>query len=164
LITVELDRCRQGTAKVFPLCANGAAMFMAVTDEKYQALNETLSELMALGNRLGKENYEGSIGESNRRVSVFALMLAVAVNLVMARLITEPVKESVEVIKKVAEGDLTRDIRVLSRDEIGELAESVNAVRKKMGEAVGQRVHPKRFDRTSPDPETVIPMQEPRQF
>jgi methyl-accepting chemotaxis protein len=48
------------------------------------------------------------------------------------------VKESVEVIKKVAEGDLTQDIRVLSKDEIGELAESVNAMRKKMGEAVGQ--------------------------
>jgi methyl-accepting chemotaxis protein len=56
----------------------------------------------------------------------------------MARLITKPVKESVGVIKKVAEGDLTQDIRVLSRDEIGELAESVNAMRKKMGEAVGQ--------------------------
>jgi methyl-accepting chemotaxis protein len=56
----------------------------------------------------------------------------------MARLITRPVKESVEVIKKVAEGDLTQDIHVSSRDEIGELAESVNVMRKKMGEAVGQ--------------------------
>ncbi|NPV03583.1 MAG: hypothetical protein HPY67_02500 [Syntrophaceae bacterium] len=38
---------------------------------------------------------------------------------------------------------MTRDIQVLSRHEIGELAESVNAMRKTMGEAVGQRVHPK---------------------
>jgi methyl-accepting chemotaxis protein len=77
-------------------------------------------------------------------MSVFAVVLvvvivsAIAINLIMARLITRPVKESVEVIKKVAEGDLTQDIRVLSRDEIGELAESVNVMRKKMGEAVGQ--------------------------
>ncbi|MGE5798949.1 MAG: methyl-accepting chemotaxis protein, partial [Syntrophaceae bacterium] len=123
---------------------NGAALFMTVTDEKYQALGKTLSDLMALENRLGKENYEGSIKNSNQLMSVFAVVLlivivsAIAINLIMARLITKPVKESVEVIKKVAEGDLTQDIRVLSKDEIGELAESVNAMRKKMGEAVGQ--------------------------
>ena len=98
---------------------------------------------MDLENRLSRENYEGSIRDSNRLLSLFAvvlavvILLAVAVNLAMARLISKPVKESVEVIKKVAEGDLTQDIRVLSRDEIGELAESVNTMRKKMGEAVG---------------------------
>ena len=123
---------------------NGAALFMTVTDEKYQALNKTLSDLMALENRLSKENYESSIKNSNQLMSVFAVVLvivivsAIVINLIMARLITRPVKESVEVIKKVAEGDLTQDIRVLSKDEIGELAESVNAMRKKMGEAVGQ--------------------------
>jgi len=123
---------------------NGAALFMTVTDEKYQALNKTLSDLMALENRLSKENYESSISNSNRLMSVFAVVLvivivsAIAINLIMARLITRPVKDSVEVIKKVAEGDLTQDIQVLSKDEIGELAESVNAMRKKMGEAVGQ--------------------------
>jgi methyl-accepting chemotaxis protein len=123
---------------------NGAALFMTISDDKYQELGKTLSNLMALENRLSKENYEGSIRDSNRLLSVFAvvlavvILLAVAVNLIMARLISKPVKESVEVIKKVAEGDLTQDIRVLSRDEIGELAESVNAMRKKMGEAVGQ--------------------------
>ena len=123
---------------------NGAALFMTVTDEKYQALSKTLSDLMALENRLSKDNYEGSIKNSNQLMSVFAVVLvvviisAIAINLIMARLITRPVKESVEVIKKVAEGDLTQDILVLSKDEIGELAESVNAMRKKMGQAVGQ--------------------------
>jgi len=123
---------------------NGAALFMTMTDEKYLALGKTLSDLMALENRLSKENYEQSIQDSNRLMSIFAVVLvvvivsAVAINLIMARLITRPVKESVEVIKKVAEGDLTQDIQVLSRDEIGELAESVNTMRKKMGQAVGQ--------------------------
>ena len=123
---------------------NGAALFMTISDDKYQELGKTLSSLMDLENRLSRENYEGSIRDSNRLLSLFAvvlavvILLAVAVNLAMARLISKPVKESVEVIKKVAEGDLTQDIRVLSRDEIGELAESVNTMRKKMGEAVGQ--------------------------
>ncbi|NPV03584.1 MAG: hypothetical protein HPY67_02505 [Syntrophaceae bacterium] len=43
-------------------------------------------------------NYEASVRESNRPMS------AVAVNPITARLITKPVKGSVEVIKKVAGG------------------------------------------------------------
>ncbi len=123
---------------------NGSALFMTMSDDKYQDLGKTLSDLMALENRLGKENYEQSIQNSKRLMSIFAVVLAVVIvsavviNLVMARLITNPVKESVIVIKQVAEGDLTRNIQVSSRDEIGELAESVNTMRKKMGEAVGQ--------------------------
>ena len=123
---------------------NGSALFMTMSDDKYQDLGKTLSDLMALENRLGKENYEQSMRNSNRLMSIFAVVLAVVIvsavviNLVMARLITNPVKESVVVIKKVADGDLTQNIQVSSRDEIGELAESVNTMRKKMGEAVGQ--------------------------
>jgi methyl-accepting chemotaxis protein len=123
---------------------NGAALFMTMTDERYQALSKTLADLMSLENRLSKENYEQSVQNSNRLMSIFAvvlvvvIVLAIAINLIMARLISGPVRESVEVIKKVADGDLTQDIQVLSKDEIGELAESVNAMRKKMGDAVGQ--------------------------
>jgi len=133
-----------GLLEIVAADVNGAALFMTMTDEKYQALGKTLSDLMTLENRLSKENFEQSIRNSDRLMSVFAvvlvvvIVLAIAINLIMARLIAGPVKESVEVIKKVAEGDLTQDIRVLSRDEIGELAESVNAMRKKMGDAVGQ--------------------------
>jgi hypothetical protein len=58
---------------------NGAALFMTVTDEKYQALGKTLSDLMALENRLGKENYEGSIKNSNQLMSLFAVVLVIVI-------------------------------------------------------------------------------------
>ncbi|MBK7552664.1 MAG: MCP four helix bundle domain-containing protein [Syntrophaceae bacterium] len=40
---------------------NGAALFMTISDDKYQELGKTLSSLMDLENRLSRENYEGSI-------------------------------------------------------------------------------------------------------
>ena len=45
-----------------------------------------------------------------------------------------------EVIQKIAEGDLTQEIALTSTDEIGELAQSVDVMRQKMGEAVGGAV------------------------
>jgi methyl-accepting chemotaxis protein len=123
---------------------NGAALFMTVTDERYQVLNKTLLELMALENRLGKEEYENSIKNSSRLMTAYAVVLilvilsSILITLVMSRLITGPVKETVAAIRRVADGDLTQDIRISSRDEIGELADSVNTMRKNMGDAVGQ--------------------------
>jgi methyl-accepting chemotaxis protein len=61
-------------------------------------------------------------------------------NVVMGRLIVTPLHEAIAVIGKIAEGDLTKEITVTSRDEIGELAHSVNLMREKMGEAVGHSV------------------------
>jgi methyl-accepting chemotaxis protein len=107
-------------------------------------LNKTLLELMALENRLGKEEYENSIKNSSRLMTAYAVVLilvilsSILITLVMSRLITGPVKETVAAIRRVADGDLTQDIRISSRDEIGELADSVNTMRKNMGDAVGQ--------------------------
>jgi methyl-accepting chemotaxis protein len=44
------------------------------------------------------------------------------------------------VIQRIAEGDLTQEIELTSQDEIGQLAQSVNTMRMKMGETVGQSV------------------------
>jgi methyl-accepting chemotaxis protein len=43
-----------------------------------------------------------------------------------------------EVLQHVAEGDLTHEVASASSDELGQLAQSVNTMRVKMGEAVGQ--------------------------
>jgi methyl-accepting chemotaxis protein len=62
------------------------------------------------------------------------------ISLLIARLITAPVRETIKVIQRIAEGDLTQEIGLTSQDEIGQLAQSVNTMRLKMGEAVGQSV------------------------
>jgi methyl-accepting chemotaxis protein len=121
-----------------------ATMFMGTADEKYQILSQTLAELMAVENKLSKGKYDSSVASFNAAMRTFAILLVIAISLTVAinffitRLITSPIRDTIGVIKQVADGDLTQEIDIDSRDEIGELASSVNTMRMKMGEAVGQ--------------------------
>lgn len=66
--------------------------------------------------------------------------LAVAFTLTIVRKMIRPLKDATEVIEEIANGDLTKEVKVTSRDEIGRLASSVNTMREKMGETVGESV------------------------
>jgi methyl-accepting chemotaxis protein len=56
-------------------------------------------------------------------ISLLAAVLAVlAISVIIARNITRPILQTVEVLEKVAQGDLTQQLRVDSRDEIGRMA------------------------------------------
>ena len=141
---MEYQKPMEGVITVGASDLNAAAMFMGTTDDKYQVLNQTLEELLALENKLSKEKYDSSLSKFNSWLSMFVIVLVIAIvisvliNVFITRLITRPIKEAIEVIKKVADGDLTQEIDIDSKDEIGDLASSINTMRMKMGEAVGQ--------------------------
>ncbi|MGA8073673.1 MAG: methyl-accepting chemotaxis protein [Candidatus Acidiferrales bacterium] len=64
---------------------------------------------------------------------VLGLLLATWI----ARLISRPVQEVAEVAKRIAAGDLTgREIPVQSRDEVGALSESINAMQRNLRETI----------------------------
>jgi methyl-accepting chemotaxis protein len=125
---------------------NYATMFMETADEKFQILNKSLHDLLDLESSLSQVSYDYSLKNFNGALRLFILILAIAigfsmvVSLFTARLITRPVKETMQVIQTIAEGDLTQEIELTSRDEIGQLVQSVNTMRIKMGETVGQSV------------------------
>ncbi|HVO66759.1 MAG TPA: methyl-accepting chemotaxis protein [Syntrophales bacterium] len=141
---MEYQKPMEGVITVGASDLNAAAMFMGTTDDKYQVLNQTLIELLALENKLSKEQYDSSLSKFNAWMRTFVIVLVIAIvisvliNIFITKLITQPIKETIEVIKKVAEGDLTQEIDINSKDEIGDLASSINTMRVKMGEAVGQ--------------------------
>lgn len=141
---LEYQKPAMGVVTVGSSDAGAATMFMGTADDKYQILNQTLEELLVLENKLSKEKYDSSLGSFNYVMRTFVIVLVIAIilsvllNIFITRLITRPIKETIEVIKKVAEGDLTQVIDIDSKDEIGELASSINTMRTKMGEAVGQ--------------------------
>ena len=122
----------------------GATMFMGVSDDKFQILNKTLKELSDYENKLSGERYDYSVASFSRVLQTFGVVLVVAVALsiltsvFITRLINRPLKEAIGVIKQVADGDLTKDVSIVSKDEIGELAQSVNAMRLSMNQAVGE--------------------------
>jgi methyl-accepting chemotaxis protein len=125
---------------------NYATMYMGNADEKFQTLSRSLHDLLDLENKLSQDQYDYSVRSFNAALKIFILVLGIAIglsvliSLLTARLITAPVSETMQVIQRIAEGDLTQEIELTSRDEIGQLAQSVNTMRMRMGETVGQSV------------------------
>ena len=126
--------------------SNMATMFMQTSEEKFQILYKDLNHLLDLETRLGQVTYDNSITRFNASLTTSVLVLVVAIgvsillSLLIAKIITGPVHKATKVIQKIAEGDLTQEIELTSTDEIGELAQSVDTMRRKMGEAVGGAV------------------------
>jgi methyl-accepting chemotaxis protein len=71
-----------------------------------------------------------SVYDTARRI-ILALILvaggfALGLGLVLSRAISRPLRRSVDVLKKVAGGDLTQRLEVRTRDEVGQMAKALN--------------------------------------
>ena len=125
---------------------NMATMFMQTAEEKYQTLYKHLNEMLELETRLSQATYDSSLTRFNASLTMSILVLAIAIavsillSLLIAKIVTGPIHKTIEVIHRIAEGDLTQKIAVTATDEIGELAQSVDSMRMKMGDAVGGAV------------------------
>jgi methyl-accepting chemotaxis protein len=137
---------REQAAKVLDMAMadySVALTFMGPVDGKFQAMYKALSELQSLEDRLGRENHGASKAGFSALMRNFILVAAVvvifsiAVSLLITRMISSRLTETMEVLRHVAEGDLTHEVASASADELGQLAQSVNTMRVKMGEAVG---------------------------
>jgi len=133
--------------KVLQMTGADAAMALTMMnpiESRFQELNAKLKEMLAYEQQLSRGQYASAGTAFGLVIKAFLVTLAVAIglslllSLTMAGLITRPLRQTVGVIQEIAEGDLTREIHLDTKDEIGDLARAVNTMRLKMGEAVGQ--------------------------
>ncbi|MFH1033640.1 MAG: methyl-accepting chemotaxis protein [Pseudomonadota bacterium] len=123
-----------------------ALTMMAPLEKRFQELNKKMTQLLAHEIGLNKERHDQSVERYGLLLKAFVVILSAAivlsalVSIFMARLVTVPVGQAMEVIKKMADGDLTQALGATYKDEIGQLARSVELMRSKMAEAVGQSV------------------------
>ncbi|MDQ5986423.1 MAG: hypothetical protein CSYNP_02147 [Syntrophus sp. SKADARSKE-3] len=133
----------KSTLEIAAQDASTAVMAFGMAEDKFVVLDKSLRELNALEEKLGKEKYESSVRMVRTTLTVFLVLLIVAVvvsfltSISVTRLILNPIKETIVALRRLAEGDLTQDIDLHSTDEIGELVQSVNTMRSKMNDAVG---------------------------
>ena len=121
-----------------------ALTFMVGADAGFQTLHEDLAALQSLEDKLGRENH--ATLKSGFRVMLRTFILVAAaigafttmVSLLVTRMISRRLRDTMGVIGRVADGDLTRAVSDTSGDELGRLAQSVDAMRTRMGAAVGQ--------------------------
>ena len=58
-------------------------------------------------------------------VTLLALLFGVLAAVLITRQITRPLRETLEVVSRIASGDLTHDVRVVRRDELGALQQGI---------------------------------------
>jgi methyl-accepting chemotaxis protein len=136
---------QKAVTRVLESAAQGVGgAYISMADQKFGVLNKILYELLAFENKRSTEGYRNSISNFNFTVTAFLAVFAIAVvlsfvvSISVTRFVLKPIKETISVLKLLAEGDLTQNINLESKDEIGELVESVNTMRIKMGNAVGE--------------------------
>ncbi len=130
--------------------------FMATTDtsvaltmllpmeNKFKVVCDSMKQLLEMEQRLSQEQYQSSLSSHAFVLKALVTVLALAalvsflLSIFMARIVTSPIGQAVKIVRKISEGDLTQEFPVSSRDEIGELVTSVDNMRIRMGDAVGQ--------------------------
>jgi methyl-accepting chemotaxis protein len=142
MTVTQLGKYRNMARQVLIQDVATASILMGQVDDVFQGLNKNLSNLLALENKLSKDEYVSSGQVFSTVLVVSALVflaamgLSLVISLMMKALILSPVTKTVEVIEAVAEGDLTRRINVNARDEMGEMATHFNAFVEKLHEAI----------------------------
>jgi signal transduction histidine kinase len=94
--------------------------------------------LAAVGMSLSQKRVNATIIDIYRNIAMLTLLVicaGIAVTVLLVRVIAGPINELATAAKRIAEGDLTSQVAIKSRDEIGELATSFN----RMAEAIEQR-------------------------
>lgn len=105
-------------------------------------ITDKISELMALQLVIAKMEYEkgNTIFFTTRTNSfiliAFGLALALSISLFMIKSINRSIHQASEIVKKLAGGDLTVDITVRSRDEIGHVLENIKIMVAKLKEVI----------------------------
>jgi methyl-accepting chemotaxis protein len=145
----EIEEYEGAVNKVLQMATADVSMaltMMAPLEKRFLGLNQKLEDLLAYESDLSNQSLQRSLASYELTLKSFggvlagAILLSLLANFFMARLITAPVRQAMGVIKVIAEGDLTQDIGATFKDEIGQLARSVDSMRVKVAEAVGQSV------------------------
>ncbi|MCK9444352.1 MAG: methyl-accepting chemotaxis protein [Tissierellaceae bacterium] len=92
-------------------------------------LQEYKADLTAIQNR---------VKMTTIALAALAVVFSIVIAIIITRSITGPINQFIEVANDVAEGDLTREVRVNTRDEISQLAEAFNAMMVKLKELIGE--------------------------
>jgi methyl-accepting chemotaxis protein len=117
-----------------------AVGLISLSDTSYAAVHRMLEALVAQ-QRVSARSEAGTAGLAGRRSvavvlggAALAVLLSTVATWWCARLIARPLGRAARVLKAVAAGDLTQELPVEGRDEVGQAAEAVN-------EAVGAMRH-----------------------
>jgi methyl-accepting chemotaxis protein len=121
-----------------------ASMIMGNADTAYGSLVTAVNALLVYEQGLSRDSFNATVAQSKTaRVALIALfglavLLSLGVALLLARLVTRPLTRAVDVVGRIAAGDLTEPVGVEGRDEVGTLARGVDTMREQIARTVGE--------------------------
>lgn len=111
---------------------NAATMYMGQADDKYTVMENKLTEFKKLETSLNDVSGKESISLGRQvlmtlaGVIIVSIIVSIAISFLVNRVIMAPIRSTVDVIKSMADGDLTRRIDIRTSDEIGNMASHMN--------------------------------------
>jgi methyl-accepting chemotaxis protein len=102
---------------------------------KYAALGQKLVEMNMKGANDGMDSIHAAVSASTRGVLIglfLAITLSIPITIFIVRSITRPLALAVHTLEQVAAGDLTATLGVDSKDEVGQMAASLNTAVEKL--------------------------------
>lgn len=124
-------------------------VFLAEKVSKARGIITTTSDVKVDGKKIGAITMgfskEAITRETNRISGMLMgaslgtiLVLSGVVYLMIFRMVVQPAASAVNVVKQVASGDLTKEIHVRSRDELGELGRMINEMILDLQDLIGK--------------------------
>jgi signal transduction histidine kinase len=86
-----------------------------------------------------EQNFLSQVNNSLVVTGLIAAVVAIIISLIITRQITRPVKALVNGARQIARGNLSHRVNIKSRDELGNLGESFNAMATSLDEAERER-------------------------
>jgi methyl-accepting chemotaxis protein len=121
-----------------------ASMIMGNADTAYGQLVTAVNALLVYEQGLSRDSFNATVTQSKTaRVVLIALfglaaLLSLGVALMLARMVTKPLTRAVEVVNRIAGGDLTESVGLVALDEVGTLARGVDTMREQIARTVGE--------------------------
>ena len=94
------------------------------------AVEDVKLSIIAVQNELGPQLVAANTNASSALffASLLAVVVGIAITLLITRAIVGPIQQTVAIAQKVADGDLTQQLDIQQKDEIGILANALNAM------------------------------------
>ena len=119
-------------------------LLMVESRADQQRLDTTMLQAVDLTTRNSAQAAITAGEEATRAISVasvgvvLGVIIALTLGVVLTRAITGPVYKGVDFAKKIAQGDLTAEVDVYQKDELGVLAQALRDMVAKLREIVGE--------------------------
>ncbi|MDD2580432.1 MAG: methyl-accepting chemotaxis protein [Desulfuromonadaceae bacterium] len=147
----ELGAYDKGFAKVYNLIGDGKLKTPAECNVAINEYKDSIHQLeksaqeFADGSNAKMDGQGKSMAELAQKIAktlviltIIGVILSIFISIIIARSITNPIKEVLLMAQRIAEGDLTMTVVVKARDEMGELLQAMNTMSGNLRTMIGK--------------------------